>query len=236
MPRVPLPTRIRNKAHDVWHNMNVRVKGTKANEEDWRSRETDEFYWQSIDHPHRELLVKAIGGFQPRSILEIGCNSGPNLYRLAKAYPEARIAGIDISPKAIEEGQRRMAEAGMSRVSLNVGVADDLNEFGEGSYDVVFCDAVMIYIGADKTERVRDEMLRVAKKGVVLIEWHERGVGAKGKYLYKKGYWKRDYFELFEGQEKVSKVVGSKVGRKDWDDSCWRTYGHVIEVSKRDDT
>jgi tRNA G46 methylase TrmB len=54
-------------------------------DEDWI-----ENYWKSRDHPHRAFLVERICKFSPmHSILEIGCASGPNLYNIARKFPEA---------------------------------------------------------------------------------------------------------------------------------------------------
>jgi len=231
-----LSTRAVNKAKDVWHNLRVRVVGTKANEKDWTDRGPEQFYWSSIDHPHRALLVKAVGGLSPNSVLEVGCNAGPNIYRMARDCPGiGRLDGIDLNEGAIREGQRNLEKEGITKAHLQLGRADDLSHYGNSSYDVVISDAVMIYIGKDKIIKVRDEMLRVAKKSIVLVEWHEDGAKAKGRYLYKKGYWVRDYRKLFEGAPNVREVRFTKITKDDWDDKSWIRYGYVVEVLKNND-
>ena len=83
--------------------LNERVFGTKIQENYWTNRhfkrgsdwgnlkaseEGNEWvtgYWDSRHHAHRTLLLEKISEFLPiRSILEIGCNCGPNLFILAK--------------------------------------------------------------------------------------------------------------------------------------------------------
>ena len=232
MNDVPLHKRIRKKVGGVSRNINVRLGGTAVTEKEWQSKTGDEAYWQTVDHPHRNKLVAAVASFSPGSVLEVGCNSGPNLYRLAKAISDSRLVGIDLNQNAITRGNERFRELGMVNVELRVGKADDLQEFKDVSFDVVFSDAVMIYVGKDKIDRVIDEMLRVAKKGVVLIEWHQEGTKAKGKYLYNKGYWIRDYTALLDERLDVKAVKTTSLTREDWDDDCWGRYGHVIEAVK----
>ncbi len=56
----------------------------------------------------------------------------------------AQIRGIDINPMAIQRGNEWLAQEGISNVRLSVGKADELEEFPDKSFDVVFTDAVLI--------------------------------------------------------------------------------------------
>ena len=53
--------------------------------DDWGKGSNDwiKGYWDSRSHPHRMFLIDTISKYNPSSILEIGCNCGPNLYLLA---------------------------------------------------------------------------------------------------------------------------------------------------------
>lgn len=233
MTRVPMSRRIRNKMKDICHNLSARLQGTEYYEKEWSAREYEKSYWDSIDHPHRNLLLSIISDFHPDSALEIGCNSGPNLFRIAKQFPSARLHGIDISSQAIEMGKKQLMEVSVSNVKLEVGKADDLSAFGDRSFDVVLTDAVLIYIGKDKIAQVINEMLRVARKAIVLVEWHDAKANPEGTFLMKKGYWVRDYNSLFKSRPEVADVRLKKITRDIWDDDCWSSYGHIIEVTLR---
>jgi ubiquinone/menaquinone biosynthesis C-methylase UbiE len=114
-----------------------------------------ESYWKSRNHPHRIFLAERIGRFSPiRSILEIGCASGPNLYNIAKKFPTAEVRGIDINPLAVQKGNEWFRQEGISNVKLEVGKAQELTQFADKSFDVVFTDAVLIYISPDEIEQV----------------------------------------------------------------------------------
>jgi len=230
MPKTPLMKRIRNKSRDVRHNLSARVGGTEHYEKEWSEKDYDRFYWESVDHPHRDLLMTKISAYSPVSLLEIGCSSGPNLLRAARAFPTATLRGIDINSKSIEIGRKMFAESGITNVELGVGKADDLTPIADKSFDIVLTDAVLIYIGKDKIDTVAREMLRIARKAIVMVEYYESGAGGGGSFIMKKGYWARDYSALFKPMKGVSDVVLTKITREIWDDDYWSTYGNVIEV------
>ena len=53
------------------------------------------------NHPHRAVIVKKLAKFDFRSVLEVGCATGANLYAIKTAYPNKDIGGIDWNIKAI---------------------------------------------------------------------------------------------------------------------------------------
>jgi len=147
-------------------------------DKDWATRHLDdgegwiESYWKSRDHPHRVFLVERICRFSPiHSILEIGCASGANLYHIAKKLPNAEVRGIDINPMAVRKGSEWFKDEGICNVKLEVGKAQELSRFADKSFDVVFTDAVLIYISPYEIKQVVREMLRIGRV-VVLNEWH----------------------------------------------------------------
>lgn len=153
--------------------LELHILGTKLQEWIWSANRGVNEGLESISHPHRKLLLDKISSYSPfENILEIGCNAGPNLCLLSKKVPNARIYGIDINSKAIEEGKKHLKEEGMNNVFLSVRRADRLESFGDKSIDVVFTDAVLMYIGPDKIYNVIGEMIRVARKAIIFNEWH----------------------------------------------------------------
>jgi ubiquinone/menaquinone biosynthesis C-methylase UbiE len=146
-------------------------------DEEWatrhlREKNWAEDYWKSRDEPHRLFLVEKICKYAPiNRILEIGCASGPNLYRIAEKFPEADVRGIDISLVAVEKGNEWFRQERFSNVKLEVGKAQDLKQFPDKTFDVVFTDAVLIYISPDEIKQTIKEMLRIGRT-VVLNEWH----------------------------------------------------------------
>ena len=229
-----------------------RLLGTRITEKEWATRhlrrgndwndtkhlgDNDEWvksYWDSRDHGHRPFLLEHISKFSAiSSILEIGCNCGPNLYLLARKFPEAQLVGIDINPAAVQKGNEWFAQEGIKNVKLLVGKADELEKFEDKSFDIVFTDAVLIYIGPDKIIEVMKGMLRIASKAVILLEWHsfDHASNPLGVHV---GHWMRDYIALLQKfvPEKTIRVI--KMPEQFWSDKYWQKYGAVIEVTVED--
>ena len=82
--------------------------------------------------------------------MEVGCSAGVNIYVISQAFPGVKLYGIDINKRAIEEGKKQFERMGMSNVFLYTGKADKLKRFDDKSKDVVFTDAILMYIGPEK--------------------------------------------------------------------------------------
>jgi hypothetical protein len=221
--------------------MKERLLGTQVKEREWATRHLREggewikSYWEPQKHSHRYYLIEKISRYSPIStVLEIGCNCRPNLYLLAKKFPHAHMVGIDINPAAIQKGKEWLAQEGISNVKLVVGKADELQAIPDKRFDIVFTDAVLIYIGPDKITKVVKELIRIARRALILVEWHyfeawekdPRGLG-----VYHCGNWKRNYVALlrqFVGEEQIHLT---KITDDIWPDKNWSKVGAVIEVA-----
>jgi len=212
-----------------------------------------ESYWRSRTHPHRTFLVERICKFSPiHSILEIGCASGPNLYRIAEKFPNAEVKGIDINPMAVQKGNEWLRQEGFSNVKLEVGRAQELTQFADKSFDVVFTDAVLIYISPDEIKQVVKEMLRIGHV-LVLCEWYlfNRWLALllNGYYCFRLkseafkfksashgffvGHWVRDYRMLFKEFAPNKNICITKLPKEMWNDKGWQRWGAIIEVAEK---
>ena len=203
--------------------------------DDWGLKESDwiKGYWNSADHPHRTFLIKKISAYVPIStILELGCCCGPNLFLLSKKLPEAKISGIDINPKAVEKGNEWFKKEGVTNVSLSVGRADELSKISDNSIDIVFTDAILIYIGPDKIKKVIKEMIRIACGSLIFCEWHDFSQQDKsGLGVSQLGLWKRDYIKLLKEFMPEDKISITKIPNDCWPAEGWVENGAIVEVS-----
>ena len=75
------------------------------------------------------------------TVLEIGCGTGRNLIKLAQAYPEARLFGLDVSREMLATAAASIARAGLpSRITLAQADAtafDPQRLFGCASFERV---------------------------------------------------------------------------------------------------
>jgi ubiquinone/menaquinone biosynthesis C-methylase UbiE len=190
-------------------------------------------YWDSRNHEHRKCLMKEIEEYLPiSSILEIGSNCGPNLYLVSKKMPTAKIVGIDINKRAIEVGKEKFKRENIENVELSVSKADDLTRFQSNSFDVVLTDAVLIYIGPDKIRKIIMDMIRIAKKAIILVEQHtEEETDNEGLGIYHSGLWRRNYRILLRQFVSEDKLRFVKIPDKSWEDKEWKRSGYIIKVN-----
>lgn len=202
-----------------------RLLGSRIQEWAWRTRHLFHRQWaaaytQTIAHPHRALLADTVCTYNPKVILEVGCNVGANLYVLHQRLPGARLYGVDINRTAIDYGRRWLAA--FPQIQLDVGRADRLSQFAAGSVDVTLTDATLMCIGPDKIAVVVEELLRVTRLAIVADEFVYMGPS-----LYLDGHWAHDYRRLFAPYP----VSLTPLPPDAWNDPVWSTYGRIVEIA-----
>lgn len=110
----------------------------------------------------KELRRKRNLDLSTIAVLDLGCGVGPNALYVAEHG--ATVAGIDISPTAIEIAKTRAREAGMN-IDYRVGDMGSPLPFADNSFDLI----LDVMASNSLTERERDvylkEMQRVLKSG-----------------------------------------------------------------------
>jgi S-adenosylmethionine-diacylgycerolhomoserine-N-methlytransferase len=67
----------------------------------------------------RDEAIAGVGASPGDRVLEVGCGTGRNLIKLARAYPEARLFGLDVSQEMLTTAAASLARARLSaRVAL----------------------------------------------------------------------------------------------------------------------
>jgi len=101
-------------------------------------------------------------GFSPSSILDYGCGEGRYIGELKNKFPSARLAGCDISEKAIEIAAREFPDA------TYVSMQDETVEYADASFDLVISIEVFEHVkDVGKAAREVARLLRVG--GLALI-------------------------------------------------------------------
>ena len=74
------------------------LKTTNWHRKYWKNRKIDwNQAYMNPDHPHRQIIVDKLRQFGIfRSLLEVGCAAGANLYKIKLAYPGAPTRGESI--------------------------------------------------------------------------------------------------------------------------------------------
>lgn len=94
-------------------------------------------------------------------VLELGCASGGNIIPLAAANPSGTYVGYDISPKQVEDANRRIAALGLENIEIRCG---SLTEIGpqHGEFDFIISHGVFSWI----PEEVQEDLLRVSAQNL----------------------------------------------------------------------
>ncbi len=207
--------------------------GTRADEFFWRFRHLiHDKNWaenyispEALKHSHRKLLLQKIERYGPlEKVLEVGCASGPNLILLSRKFPKTEFWGIDISGKAITVGEKYLNKHAITNIRLKTGSAELIKIFPDKSFDVVFTDAMLIYIGPEKIKEVVREMVRIAKKAIILVEWY-----SENPHAYEADHWAYNWKMLFE-EVGVFTINITRLPDSTWKGE-WAKRGCIVEVS-----
>jgi SAM-dependent methyltransferase len=130
------------------------------------------------------FVSKELGDGASVRLLSFGCSTGEEVFTLRRYFPQAEIKGLDINPLHIAMCQRRRRTSGDERMSF--AIAGSLDDEQPGSYDAVFCMAVLRHgdlsftdaercdhlITFDAFERTVADLALVVKPGGLLAIQH----------------------------------------------------------------
>jgi ubiquinone/menaquinone biosynthesis C-methylase UbiE len=116
-----------------------------------------------------EAVAKSIGITPPLRALDLGCGDGTTAMPLALLGAE--VTGIDIARNLVEAGNKRAAEAGLSRLKFQEGDACNLEGVNDHTFDLTL--SIFGAMFAPKPFDVAKEMVRVTKPGghIVMGNW-----------------------------------------------------------------
>ena len=112
---------------------------------------------QLIHRKAYEEVARLVAG---KTVLDVGCNVGYGLQVLASSA--ASIAGIDVSPKAVESAKRRLGSTADIRAYDGVRCS-----FESGSFDVVTSFQVLEHVS--DTPAYFSEIIRLVRPGGIVV-------------------------------------------------------------------
>ena len=190
---------------------------------DWNGEQKSwlDGYVRSVNHPHRDAIIKELKKLKFDSLLEIGCNTGANLIKIRDHIGDIDLAGIDANIEAVKIARYFLPEFANE---ILVGNIERKLPFKNKSYDVVLLDAVLMYVSPEKIMFTIQEITRVAKKTIVIIDWYSKS-SYFGSVL--DFHWTRNYEQIFKSfHYKLRKV---KITKKIWPDSkTWQKNGYIF--------
>ena len=191
----------------------------------WKNRKIDwnQAYF-NLDHPHRDLIIRALRGMKFATVYEIGCGAGANLYKIQQTFG-VRVGGIDINPDAIEEAKKHL------RIDSIMEASDiDSIFMNDKSVDVLLSDMTLIYIGPLKMRKVMKEIVRITRRHILLVEFHSTSFWKRLRLYFKTGYFSYNYRKLLE-KYGFYDVEAYKLKEEDWPGGePQKTFGYIIKA------
>lgn len=131
----------------------------------WTLRGGIDYFREQEGQPDRTTrstwLAERIAAYRPTSVLEVGCGYGKQLKAIRQLLPDVPLSGIDFSPSQLAMAERYLD--GVDGVTLFQGSGDAL-PFPDGSFDLVLTSAVILHNPPEVADRIRREVLRVARR------------------------------------------------------------------------
>lgn len=169
--------------------------------------------------PSKKIVANLLEGKDFESVLEVGTQWGENLVAIREKFPNKRIVGVDADwDDVVSEAQK------VTGLDIRIGDVREL-EFKDNEFDVVFTNALFCMMLVQDIEKGFRELVRVAKKYIILIEletddflgivWNER-VGANWINMFKK-------YGMKAEREKIPEEV--------WDVNPWLEKGYTYVVN-----
>ena len=115
------------------------------------------------------LIRSQIKNKSIKSVLEVGCGIGLNIFPLAKDFPEVKFTGIDISSTGIDLCKKQLASSNEYK-NISFFEENALNlTFASNSFDLTFTVVALEQMNQIKTQ-VIENIKRVTLYKIVLIE------------------------------------------------------------------
>lgn len=100
-------------------------------------------------------------------ILEIGCGSGIVALANARANPENRVVGVDISPQAVRCAQENARRNGIPNATFH---ASDLFSHVEGRWDAILFNAPYLALEQEKGDAPVERAWKGGKRGREVLD------------------------------------------------------------------
>jgi pseudaminic acid biosynthesis-associated methylase len=135
------------------------------------------------------------------SALEVGCNIGGNLIRIAEQLGAANVAGVDVNETALTMLAEQLPDADL-RCAPAVGLP-----FADDSFDLVFTMGVLIHVAPNDLEPAMRQVIRCSRRYVLAGEYYASDV-TEVPYRGQEGaLYKRDYGALYEALDSNLRLV-----------------------------
>ena len=136
-------------------------------------------------------MLRPLAQEQPATILEVGANIGHNL-RALQRISSAQLMAVE--PNAV--ARQQLLDGVLPVQCVHDASAEQL-PFSDSSVDLVFTCTVLIHVPDDELNRACDEIFRVARRHILLIEYFSPRKETVSYRGHGDMLFKRDYGGIF---------------------------------------
>jgi ubiquinone/menaquinone biosynthesis C-methylase UbiE len=121
----------------------------------------------------RQALIDAVK-VKPRRILDLGCGTGSTTLMLKKAFPEAEVIGLDLSPYMLVRAEHKAIAAGME-VNWRHGNAEKTG-FPDASFDLITASLLFHETPTDVSQNILCESFRLLTTGgqILILDGNQK--------------------------------------------------------------
>lgn len=103
-------------------------------------------YWRRMAAPRARMarFLKLMRPVSPSSVADLGCGSGDLLCEVRRAFPKARLCGIDLSPRLIGANIEHCRDTIWRAMDLDVDA--DFEQALLGAFDVVIASEIIEHV------------------------------------------------------------------------------------------
>jgi len=130
----------------------------------WQEHGKNGFY-QMGDNPVRSYLIELMKKLKIKTLLDVGCGSGPMYELIAEKYPELKYVGSDYSDSFMKHCSKEFP-----KVSWVVDDMRKLKEFRANEFDMLLYLHSLDHVGEDWIDAI-DQANRVCSKYTMIVLW-----------------------------------------------------------------
>ena len=183
----------------------------------------------------RDRLIAGLDLQPGGTLVEIGCGTGRNLIRAARAWPEARLYGIDISEAMLTTARANVAAARLSdRITLAQGDAaacDPQALFGVAQFDRVMFSYTLSMIPPWREALAQGLAMTKAGGRLAVVDF---GTQSGWPALWRKPFlaW-LGHFDVTPREDLAAEVtrLASRHGRSGETRALWRDYSQMAFIA-----
>lgn len=130
----------------------------------------DVIYFRNYENSPRKAVLESVD--HRDSVLDLCTGTATGAIRIARALPETKIAGIDISKNMLRQGKQKIRKKHISNIKLYVMDATNV-KFKDKTFDKVLISLVLHELDETLAEKILKEAVRVLKDDgkIIVTEW-----------------------------------------------------------------